>query len=238
MLTPSARPRLELDQSLPEFDLSKLPKEEHIPAFELQSAMRTAARFIQAFDDAVALFEYCNMHIAAAYEIVRASKVPGKSRQHENIAGYAGAWQHIAARDAPISLWNFAQMLAEIRSLANGCPAIKGAVNWREVEGTLKDFHITFPFAWESRVGSAHAADIRNKPERNATKGKIHSGGFKVDGGSLVITDSISGNKAVATVDGQLVECEVSSATVAVMQKILQRLFDAFRIPALCRSRR
>ncbi len=124
---------------------SDLPENERPHAATLRTNLESLYGYVFRFDDALALFDYCLDKIE-----------PVLSDDMRNFL----AWQHVACRDASVTIWHFANAIKHARQCLARCPSLSACADHDEIKRLEKRFGGDFPHHKQLRHVAGHLSDM------------------------------------------------------------------------------
>jgi hypothetical protein len=164
-----------------------------------------------------------NMSVGAAvalYELARSN----------SLKGLYFDWALMAGRDGALSLYDYGQALAKVRSLIGRVSSWFHRIDRNRLKQAEKEFDAAFPFSAQLRHSVAHP-ELYNNPEKRMGIG-IQSDMDNADSedGLMTINGSIINHSFSATFEGTLVQYALTSDTVRSLTQITQSAFEAFNV--------
>jgi hypothetical protein len=186
---------------VPHIDKSTLSEADRQHAHTLWLLFHLMEGFIQRLRNDLELFDYSTRHAFRP-----------DSRK--------GAWVHIAARDAVITLWDFGDALRQIETAVRSCSApIRTEKRIMELRAAIGMFGNAFPNAKRMRRVSAHPAGHFGSAQSrkvNAHKGAV--------GYSNIYNRTIT-----HTHEGRLLSFELTEDSIGKLETIRDAVFKSFR---------
>jgi hypothetical protein len=192
---------------VPTVPLDSVPLAERGAVEHLNDALRDLAHFVEQFASALDLYDY--------------------SRSLTFGARGAHSWMFIAGRDGAMAIYHFGMAMKGIRtSLGKQCPTLLDLADRTKLRSAKKSLKDMVPNFEDVRHAVAHAGEVMNDrdtsdrhsisiPERLVKK-LIYRNCFDSNG------------KFRNTYNGKLQEYELSSQTLAELNRILQEFYSAF----------
>jgi hypothetical protein len=139
-------------------------------------------------------------------------------------------WSLTAARQAGLSIRDFAVALSSTRSLVGKVPAILGLVDAQRLKSAEKAFNAKFPFAHAVRHSIAHPELYSDPTKDMSMKGpfNVPAIGAMGDGSSLMLKDCIFGTTFRSTFEGRVVEFELTDKTIKTVNEVATESFESF----------
>jgi hypothetical protein len=206
----------------PDLGANTLPQGERSAGNEIQQSLRDLSSYASDFGAALRLFNESSNEDALA--IITNTTNDGRARMQ------------IAARDGAMTIWNFAKSLDGItgRVFAK-CPMLSQHVDHRQLRSVRKLLRQTFPDFVSIRHSVAHAAELREDAEKHKieeTVGEIfptlHPHALGTVRTKVLIRNSLQGRSFRNTFDGRLCTYEVSTDTLASLNRIKEAAYAAF----------
>lgn len=148
--------------------IALLPEEEHVDAVRLAGALLMLHRHFYSFAAAVALIDHTDS--------LRRTTKPGGDE-----AALLDDWNHIACRDAVMTLYQFGEVLASLRR-TRPTVSLRARVDGRRIRAAAESFNSQFPTIRQARNAVGHVAEMTTSMdahERHARDGMIYFGGLK-----------------------------------------------------------
>jgi hypothetical protein len=217
----------------PVFAVIGLPEDEHKPTHDLTSLMSQLNELVDGFGYALQLFD-----TAEAQEQSLRSQSPFKNLgEHSRPAvdqyvaqqRTCAAWMRIAARDSAMTIYHVKHTLDAINGQRKNCPTLFSHVDRARHKKAGKVFEKSFRDLFGARHAVAHSAE-NSRPEDR----KKHSALGPFDGplvgiARLFISDTLFGRRLTATINGEIVISELSTASLGRLAEVRELLFAAFR---------
>jgi hypothetical protein len=210
------------DWHYPDLDWREVSESERSAVFAAFNAISGLGGYVDAFEHALALFEFSEAEHRRVSDsmIGLRGKVPDEDlhrvrRSRFEEAKKFFAWMFIAQRDGALTVANLMHSLNTATEAIEGCPALKAVTAMPTILEAKRLFHAYFPQANDVRHGVAHSAEFIGDRDKHAVGGKFYSGW-------------LAGRRYRATVNGVLVEYELTSQSLAQMAEVVNRYYSAF----------
>jgi hypothetical protein len=213
-------------------------------ARDLASALLGLEQITKDFRLAVDLFAYSALEIEKAKHKRGPlnSLDPNKNQAWKEQSAVFYGWQHIAARDGAVQIYNVGRMIEMIKGRLKKLPEIRIYVDSDKLGRTVGLFRSCFPNYELIRHASAHShyeivmenGSRSHAPEETDIPGVARGRG-------LFITNTLSGNRYIVTKDKKVAWYEISYATYEKLESVRTRFiagFDSARIEAIKRPLR
>jgi len=194
-----------------------LPDEEHRAADHLNILLGDLASHVDMFRSAVRLFDHC-------YELRAAASLADewfydKDRNHDH-------WIFIAAKAAAMEIFHFGIILKALRGLIGQCPTVAQHVDHASLKLAQQLFESRFPRAVRVRHAISHASEMLETPE-------AFDRNFRpLPDNAIWLVSGILERTIQFTHENERLSVEVSDATLAKLEGVAEKVFDAIR-PAM-----
>ncbi len=170
-----------------------------------------------------------------AEEIVAAVLLFEMTRADSLRGDLSRAWRFMAARDCAMAIRNFGKALSALRASLALVPEWAGKVDKGTLKEVSKKFDKNWPDSDKMRHSIAHP-EFYSNPSKSMSSESIFpiSGGgiYEIRGGSIsddsmILKSAIHNDTYMATIDGQLVKCDVDRTTAGQIIMIHNQVADA-----------
>lgn len=202
-----------LPPKAPPITLARAPIEERAAVKFVLGRLEEASRFARQFAASVALFAYSSNFDR---------DFSGRSLMMD--------WMPMGGREASMALYHLCKVMEGLH-FKHIAPEFSKFVDYDKLASARKRFRTEFPSIESLRLSVAHAGELQSTPEkkeRTYARESTSSDFDILEGGYLGMTDVIVGNRYQNTVNGQVVECDLSLDRVLVLNSVLQEFFDGF----------
>jgi hypothetical protein len=212
----------------PNLGANTLPESERHAGNEIQQSLRELSSYASDFGAALRLFD------ESFNEYARATIT--------NTTNDGRARMHIAARDGAMTIWNFAKTLEGVTGrVFTICPTLSQHVDHRQLRSARELLCQSFPHFALIRHSVAHAAEGKEETAKHKIEGIVGDAFPTLQAHTLgsvrtkiLIRNSLQGRKFLNTVDGQLRAYEVSTDSLASLNRIKEAAYAAFaRCPSV-----
>lgn len=189
------------------------------------------AVFQERFFSALELFNFC---VAQRRAIRTREEESGPSANDSDSYDMFISWEHIAGRDAALTIWDFGHNIHQIAMNVRRCKRLSELVPNRELEKLATMFAEAFPKAKDIRDASAHPADMQWTPyhaKRNSFDGPLTVGGVDVIVGQPTETyfTGIVERHVTVTIKGQAISYELSTSSLDKINELRLATFSTFQ---------
>ncbi|PDT76991.1 hypothetical protein [Bradyrhizobium sp. C9] len=206
----------------PELGANSLPEHERRAGNDVQQTLRALSSYASDFGAAVRLFD------ESFNEYARATIT--------NTTSDGLARMHIAARDGAVTIWNFAKALeSTARPIFTECPTLAQYVDRKQLKAANKLLRQLFPDFAEIRHSVGHAQELREEATKHQVDGTVgemfptlHAHPLATVQTKILIRNSLHGRTFRNTFEGRLRTYEVSSDSVAGLNRIKDAAYAAF----------
>lgn len=210
------------------------PQGEHETVRLASNQLSSLASLVRRFADALALVDFCEAQIAQA----QATKKDTVDRQaagahtgfeatqaFREAIGYPLAWISMAARDAIITIWDFAETLHGLRSAIRRSPTLAAYISDEALDASISWFHTEFPDAKSMRHAAAHNADTVNRPNQHSFTGSVELPGVQMENSKNIIISAISGRTVIVTREGKVMQYDITEGTLQKLYGLQQQIY-------------
>lgn len=197
--------------SAPDINVNSLSIEERIIGQSIYSNLASISSEATSIAAAVALFGVC---------------------QDRGGRDLFGDWMRLAARDGAMSIRNFGEALASVRSLIGRVKVWLPLIDTKALKAVETHFNEVFPFAHKLRHSVAHPEFYNDPTKKMGISGDLDELGVKAENvGNLTIKAMISDSTYASTFEGVLVRYDLTTTTIDAVSDLTHRTFNAFALP-------
>jgi hypothetical protein len=188
---------------VPKVPLDCVPPAERRAVEHLNDALSALARFVDQFASALDLYDFC----------------------HEKNDARSRPWMFIAGRDGALAIYHFGKAIEEgIGTSLSQCPTVSDLADRTKLRSARRSLRDLVPNFEDVRDAIAHAGQLMKDSDTSGRHSISIPGRVK----KLVYRNCFSGRKFQNTYNGKLQEYELSSQTLAELNRILQEFYSAF----------
>lgn len=130
-----------------------------------------------------------------------------------------------------MSIRNFGEALAKVRSLVGRVKSWLPLIDTQALKFAETAFNDKFPFAHKLRHSVAHPELYNDPTKKMGIDGDMEELGINVSNvRDMTIKGLISGNTFASTFEGILVRYDLTEDTICTILRIIHQVFDAFSI--------
>ena len=199
--------------------------ERHELIWELTNKFIELDRLIRFAGSCVELFEFTRTMPGAnpaALAMGRCS--PAQMDERKTLLDRSSNWRHIACRMFAITVWEIDALRAALISFINKNAALRDKIDQDYAATARKVFSTAFgDYLGALRYWAAHGSEglldersvsKASKPLKKDLEGPV----VAPQGSNLMMVGNIFGNKLTMTFEGQMVQLEVSAATLDILR--------------------
>lgn len=214
----------------PLFDLASYPQSERIHLSAIQEHLEALNTYVEEFGYALALFDQCDVRQTQS-EVPPSQAADMSSEElttRSNEIRTLGRWQIIAAHAAIVAASNCQESMKHLTTHVNNCEALYSEVDAEELKAAKATFNGDFPGIRAFRRRVAHTI----KPgQHDAATGSYMSSGVRItDSKHFSLKGELDNRRYTATINGQVVKCEISQKSLDALRKAKDRFFTAFNV--------
>lgn len=217
--------------------LISVPIGERPLASAIIRGLRGMDSYVSDFGAAVTLFEYSN---SSRIDLLKGSSLiqpvgPSTLSMLDSQNLYS-SWMMVAARDGAMSIYHFIKAMEGVKHCIHKAPTIEACFDRSVSRLATKLFNSHFPNWNEIRHAVAHAAELSETPEKlksNSFSKELSLDGVHInkggDGtGCVFISNGLINNSFSTTINGKLLQYEVSSQMHLALTEVRDQFFSAF----------
>lgn len=215
----------------PSINWIAFPADEQEAARLLSTALVMLGFQVDKFEHALMLADYCDQQRAGPEAELDHSAPDffGRMRAQMDETMRWANWIQVAARDAAISLYNFAEVKQSITGLIGQCKTIEPHINRQELGRGHALFERGFPTYAHIRFSVAHAG----KPFASPEKLQKHA----VPGMPMII-GTLMNRTLQSTVNGKHASFDLTQESVNILRDVTTAIYRGFSPPPGTSGRR
>lgn len=210
----------------PRLDIISFHGQEREVAAIVQSSLYELHGYLDEFNSALALFDWC-----------KAQRDANAGNPDFSPMLMLANWMTMAGRDGAMTLFHVIKTMEATRKLLPTCPSLHALIDHDALRSAVRLFRQHFPRTEAMRHSVAHTAEMTRNPDDrklNAFSGDYSNAGFVIDGGSGIILKNVQNGRTVTTTyEGQILTYDLSAPSLENLRQSVQEFYRGFRNAAM-----